>query len=178
MPSQIGSFSDLAPVTSLRVSTWTHGRSWDSSPSALSPEAGFPGTHIYVTDGTVAFDFHGYSAETHLLRYYWRDWAARYPGWEATFKSSIFRFWTPPRLTHAVISGRTNMPTMFWSGSGGSWRNATTPWVMPKRVKHRPPANLERVARDLPDPACTTQKDVAPSMPRTAHRGRGAVTGH
>lgn len=48
----------------------------------IIPADGFAGAHVYVTDGTVAFDFHGYTLRDRLLAYHRRGWSRRYPGWD------------------------------------------------------------------------------------------------
>lgn len=47
----------------------------------IIPDAGHSGNHIYVTDGIIAFDFHGYTVRERLLAQHRRGWSARYPGW-------------------------------------------------------------------------------------------------
>ncbi|AAV94668.1 hypothetical protein KQ247_15715 [Ruegeria pomeroyi] len=47
----------------------------------ILPASGFPGSHIYATDGVVSFDYHGYALRENLLRHYEAGWQARYPGW-------------------------------------------------------------------------------------------------
>ena len=48
----------------------------------IIPGDGFPGNHIYVTNGRIAFDYHGYSLRLNLLLHHTSGWAARYPqGW-------------------------------------------------------------------------------------------------
>ncbi|MBU2704901.1 hypothetical protein KCM76_02855 [Zooshikella marina] len=49
----------------------------------ILPKAGFYGNHIFVTDGIVAFDFHGYSLKNQLIAHFRKGWSARYPGWDA-----------------------------------------------------------------------------------------------
>lgn len=44
----------------------------------IIPGDGFYGNHIYVTDGTIAFDYHGYSARKRLLDHHSRSWSAQY----------------------------------------------------------------------------------------------------
>lgn len=50
----------------------------------ITPADGFFGNHIYVTDGRIAFDYHGYSARDRLLAHVWKAWSDRCPGWAAT----------------------------------------------------------------------------------------------
>ncbi|MFQ6546358.1 hypothetical protein AADZ90_000265 [Aestuariibius sp. 2305UL40-4] len=59
---------------------------------------GFGGNHIFVTNGKVAFDFHGYSLRRKLLSRYWAGYQDRYPGWRAR----IVRIDFPPARHHCV----------------------------------------------------------------------------
>jgi hypothetical protein len=47
----------------------------------IVPDEGFFGNHYYVTDGWVAFDYHGYSGRERLLEHHAKGWAGDYPGW-------------------------------------------------------------------------------------------------
>lgn len=47
----------------------------------IIPTEEYAGNHIYVTNGIVAFDFHGYSTRDRLLAQHRRGWSRRYPGW-------------------------------------------------------------------------------------------------
>ena len=47
----------------------------------IKPFDDFHGYHIFVTDGNVAFDFHGYSQRGRLITHHERGWSRRYPGW-------------------------------------------------------------------------------------------------
>jgi hypothetical protein len=47
----------------------------------IIPHDGVPGGHMYVTDGLLAFDYHGYSLLRNLLAHHGRCWATDYPGW-------------------------------------------------------------------------------------------------
>ncbi len=48
----------------------------------IVPREGFHGNHIYVTDGRVSFDFHGYACRAGLLDHHRRGWTAHSPGWD------------------------------------------------------------------------------------------------
>lgn len=50
----------------------------------IKPALGFPGNHIFVTDGQNAFDYHGLTTEPHLLSLCFRRARRLYPGWNAT----------------------------------------------------------------------------------------------
>jgi hypothetical protein len=50
----------------------------------IKPAAGFTGNHIYVTDGTNAFDYHGLTKEARLLSFGFARARRFFPGWDAT----------------------------------------------------------------------------------------------
>lgn len=57
----------------------------------IIPGDGFAGNHIFVTDGTVAFDYHGYTLRNRLLRYYTNNWAGEYSqGWHCRLEQVDF----------------------------------------------------------------------------------------
>ncbi len=47
----------------------------------IIPADDLAGGHAYVTDGTVVFDYHGYSLRERLLAHHAKGWSQRYPGW-------------------------------------------------------------------------------------------------
>ncbi|MDE1464290.1 hypothetical protein [Spartinivicinus poritis] len=52
----------------------------------IEPKTGFYGNHIFITNGIVAFDFHGYSLNSQLIKHFWKGWSDRYPGWDASIE--------------------------------------------------------------------------------------------
>jgi len=42
-----------------------------------------PGAHVFVSDGQIAFDYHGYSSLKRLTAHHQRVWEFQYPGWSA-----------------------------------------------------------------------------------------------
>lgn len=56
----------------------------------IVPADGLPGNHIYVTDGTIAFDYHGYSLRARLLAHHGAAWARDHPGWMACIEAVDF----------------------------------------------------------------------------------------
>ena len=48
------------------------------------------GNHIYVTNGTLTFDYHGYASLESLQNHHKRGWSSRIPGWEASIKRVDF----------------------------------------------------------------------------------------
>ncbi len=41
-----------------------------------------PGMHVFVSDGEIAFDYHGYSVLTRLEQHHQKVWRSQYPDWE------------------------------------------------------------------------------------------------
>ncbi|WP_299350585.1 hypothetical protein [uncultured Shimia sp.] len=56
----------------------------------IVPALGFSGSHIYVTDGRISFDFHGYALRERLLAHHWRGWRKRYPTWSGSVERVAF----------------------------------------------------------------------------------------
>jgi len=70
----------------------------------IVPVDGFPGNHMYVTNGLISFDFHGYSLRKNLLDHYWRGHRSRYPGWDAEVVKIDF-----PLLDTQELNARKHM---------------------------------------------------------------------
>jgi hypothetical protein len=87
-----GVFLDIAPLSGF------HGE-W------LRPRDGARGNHFYVTNGRLAFDFHGYSLRVRLLEHYRRNWSARFPGWEADTVRVDFDLLDTPSLNRINHQG-------------------------------------------------------------------------
>ncbi len=57
----------------------------------IIPGDGFAGNHIYVTDGTVAFDYRGYASRQRMLTYHTGGWADRLgDGWNCSLERVRF----------------------------------------------------------------------------------------
>ncbi|KRA45576.1 hypothetical protein ASD80_04380 [Devosia sp. Root635] len=56
----------------------------------IIPRGDVPGGHMYVTDGVIAFDYHGYSLRGRLLDHHRRSWSADYPGWDCDIERVDF----------------------------------------------------------------------------------------
>lgn len=50
----------------------------------------YPGNHIFLSDGQVAFDHRGYSLLSRLKAHHWKIWNHQYEGWEADICSVEF----------------------------------------------------------------------------------------
>ncbi|MCW2308661.1 hypothetical protein [Rhodobium gokarnense] len=54
------------------------------------PDEGFSGNHIFVTDGTVAFDFHGYVLRERLVAHHCNCWRRQQAGWHGRMERVDF----------------------------------------------------------------------------------------
>ena len=52
-------------------------------PVWVRPKAGFIGNHVFVTNGDLAFDYHGYVRADHLMAHYRKRARRLFPRWEA-----------------------------------------------------------------------------------------------
>ena len=53
----------------------------------IRPAKGFTGNHVFVSDGKMAFDFHGYRCEEALVAHHWAKGRLWWPGWDGTLVS-------------------------------------------------------------------------------------------
>lgn len=49
----------------------------------IKPHQGYKGNHVFVTDGSITFDYRGYVKKSRLLSYYWQQYEQTYLGWRA-----------------------------------------------------------------------------------------------
>lgn len=49
----------------------------------IRPRDGFGGSHVFTTDGQIAFDYHGYSVLERLLAHHRKVSKSRFPEWRA-----------------------------------------------------------------------------------------------
>lgn len=56
----------------------------------IVPNGPFPGNHVYLTDGTVCFDYRGYTRRDQLLAWYAKAQARITPGWSGTIEAVRF----------------------------------------------------------------------------------------
>lgn len=52
-------------------------------PFMIQPAVGFTGSHVFVCDGQIAFDYHGYSVAERLTAHHRKVWTFQYPDWDA-----------------------------------------------------------------------------------------------
>ena len=65
---------------------------------------------MYVTNGSIAFDYHGYSLREKLLTHYWKGWSERYVGWNAKVQKVDF-----PLLETVELNKRKHLgPDQFF----------------------------------------------------------------
>lgn len=72
----------------------------------IIPIEGFYGNHIYVTDGKIAFDYHGYSCRDRLLTHHRKAWSSRYPGWGHVIEKVDFDLLDTAALNARKMIGR------------------------------------------------------------------------
>lgn len=51
------------------------------SPLWIRPRPGFTGNHVFVTNGDLAFDYHGYLPTSRLVQHYTKRAERRFPNW-------------------------------------------------------------------------------------------------
>ena len=73
------------------------------------PKENVPGGHMYVTDGLIAFDYHGYSLRERLLAHHRRCWATDYPDWNCDIEIVDF----PILGAHALNSRKMLGPGQY-----------------------------------------------------------------
>jgi len=71
----------------------------------IIPAEGFAGNHVYVTDGTVAFDYHGYSLRDRLLAHHRRVWSTIHPGWDGVIEAVDFDLLSTTELNQRKMLG-------------------------------------------------------------------------
>lgn len=79
----------------------------DSGFSAMwvKPRSGFSGNHIFVTDGRIAFDYHGYSVLERLLKHHERVWTSQFDGWSYDLVPVDFRLLDSAELNARNMRG-------------------------------------------------------------------------
>jgi hypothetical protein len=71
----------------------------------IVPAPGFAGNHIYVTDGEIAFDYHGYSNCRRLLAHYSKGWSTHRPGWSCEIQPVDFDLLDTAELNRRKMRG-------------------------------------------------------------------------
>jgi hypothetical protein len=71
----------------------------------IIPNEGFAGGHMYVTNGTIAFDYHGYSGRERLLDHHGRGWASLRPGWGCVVERVDFDMLSTVELNQRKMLG-------------------------------------------------------------------------
>jgi hypothetical protein len=71
----------------------------------IIPSDGLAGNHIYLTDGEVAFDYHGYSVRTRLLEHHRRGWSRLHPEWDCIIETVDFDLLSTAELNRRKMLG-------------------------------------------------------------------------
>lgn len=65
----------------------------------------YPGNHIYLTNGIVAFDYRGYVPRNRLLVWFRTAYSKRVPGWSGTIEAANFDLLSTPELNARKMRG-------------------------------------------------------------------------
>jgi hypothetical protein len=79
----------------------------------IKPASGFSGNHIFVTDGTTTFDYHGFTTEQRLLALAFRRARRFYPGWDATLVDLPTEVLVSERRSRQIDGLWLREPTQF-----------------------------------------------------------------
>lgn len=71
----------------------------------IIPAEGFAGNHVYVTDGVLAFDYHGYCGREKLLAHHAKGWSAHRDGWSCTIDRVDFDLLDTAELNQRKMLG-------------------------------------------------------------------------
>ena len=71
----------------------------------IVPAGPYPGNHVFVTDGVVAFDYHGYSLRSRLLEHHDRVWASQHAGWSGDVVRVDFDLLSTAELNRRKMRG-------------------------------------------------------------------------
>ncbi|HEY8942605.1 MAG TPA: hypothetical protein VIM73_00030, partial [Polyangiaceae bacterium] len=69
------------------------------------PADGLLGFHVYLTNGVIAFDYHGYSIRDRLLEHYRRVWTSQYAGWLSAIERVDFDLLSTAELNKRQMRG-------------------------------------------------------------------------
>ncbi|CCV11339.1 hypothetical protein [Mesorhizobium sp. STM 4661] len=71
----------------------------------IVPDEDFSGNHIYVTNGAVAFDYHGYCDRSRLLEHHRKGWTLHSVGWGCTIERVDFDLLDTAELNQRKMLG-------------------------------------------------------------------------
>jgi hypothetical protein len=84
----------------------------------IIPVGSARGSHVYLTDGFVAFDCLGYSARRRLLDHHGKGCSRHYPGWDCVIETVDFDLLDTAELNRRNMSG----PDQFLSDAAARAR--------------------------------------------------------
>lgn len=71
----------------------------------IIPSDDFAGNHIFLTNGEIAFDHHGYSARERLLEHHRKGWSRLYPAWDCIIETVNFELLSTAELNRRKMLG-------------------------------------------------------------------------
>jgi len=84
----------------------------------IKPAEGYPGNHVYASNGDWAFDHNGWMKETDLLAHTEEAYTERYPGWSYT------RHVIEPELHALETLCKSNNHKLPWQYAHLPWERA------------------------------------------------------
>lgn len=74
-------------------------------PYWIKPAPGLPGMHVFVSDGKIAFDYHGYSVLNRLERHHRKVWESQIPNWNGELLKVDFELLNTQALNEKNMRG-------------------------------------------------------------------------
>ena len=71
----------------------------------IIPANGLPGNHIFISDGNIAFDYHGYSGRGRLLLHHRKIWSLRHDLWDFRIEKVEFDLLNTSELNDRKMLG-------------------------------------------------------------------------
>ncbi len=75
----------------------------------IKPIKDFSGYHIFITNGEITFDYHGYSTYEKLIAHHRKGWSTIYENWDCTLQKVDFNLLN----TSALNSRRMKGPNQY-----------------------------------------------------------------
>ena len=71
----------------------------------IKPIKDFSGYHIFVTNGEITFDYHGYSTYAKLISHHRNGWSQQYENWDCIFQKINFNLLNTASLNSRKMRG-------------------------------------------------------------------------
>lgn len=71
----------------------------------IIPKEGYAGNHVFITNGVLAFDYHGYTSLNKLIAHYRKGWSNKLLGWDAEMQHVDFSLLDTQSLNERKMLG-------------------------------------------------------------------------